>query len=115
MKNVSKIKKKKIIVVVTDLDVFSLEKIAENINFVVSFKIRKFRVFFHSKLTNFSKLIKNSDDLMKKIKNAKIIFILKKLIVYAFVAHKLFTKKLFEKQIIKLSIRNLEINVKQKK
>ena len=38
----------------------------------------------------------------------------KKLIVYISVAHKLFTKKLFKKQIIKLSIRNLKINVKKK-
>ena len=40
---------------------------------------------------------------MKKIKNTKFTFILKKLIVYIFVVHKLFTKKLFKK-IIKLSI-----------
>ena len=52
---------------------------------------------------------------MKKIKNAKITFILKKLIAYVSAAHKLFTKKLFEKQIIKLSIQNLKINVKKKK
>ena len=39
-------------------------------------------------------------------------FILKKLIAYVFVTHKLFTKKLFEKQIIKLLIQNFEINVK---
>ena len=51
---------------------------------------------------------------MKKIKNAKITFILKKLIAYVFVAHKLFTKELFKKQIIKLLIRNFEINVKKK-
>ena len=52
---------------------------------------------------------------MKKIKNAKITFILKKLIAYASAAHKLFTKKLFKKQIIKLSVRNLKINIKKKK
>ena len=52
---------------------------------------------------------------MKKIKNAKITFILKKLIAYAPAAHKLFTKKLFEEQIIKLSVRNLKVNIKKKK
>ena len=52
---------------------------------------------------------------MKKIKNAEITFILKKLIAYVSAAHKLFTKKLFEEQIIKLSVRNLKINIKKKK
>ena len=78
MKNVSKFKKKMIIVVAKS-DVFSLRKIVENIDFFVSFKIRKFKVFFRSKLTNFCKSIENNDELMKKIKNAKITFILKKI------------------------------------
>ena len=52
---------------------------------------------------------------MKKIKNAKITVIVKKLIASVFAAHKLFTKKLFKKKIIKLSIQNLEINAKKKK
>ena len=52
---------------------------------------------------------------MKKIKNAEVTFILKKLIVYVSAAHKLFTKKLFKKQIIKVSVRSLKINIKKKK
>ena len=113
MKNVSKIKKK-IIVIITKFDVFSLQKIAENIDSVVFFKIRKFKILFQSELINFWKSIENHDELIKKIKNAKITLILKKLIAYVSAAHKLFTKKLFEKQIIKLSVWNLKINIKKK-
>ena len=52
MRNVSKIKKK-MIVIITKSDVPPLEKNIKNIDFVVSFKIRKFRIFFRSKLTDF--------------------------------------------------------------
>ena len=51
---------------------------------------------------------------MKKIRDAQITLTMKKLIVYVFVVHKLFIKKLSEKQIIKLTIRNLKMNLKKK-
>ena len=76
IKNVSKIKKKKI-VIITKFNAPPLQKIFENIDSVVSFKVRKFRIFFRSKLTNFWKFAENNDDLMKEIKNAEIIVILK--------------------------------------
>ena len=51
---------------------------------------------------------------MKKIRDVQITLTMKKLIVYVFVVHKLFIKKLSEKQIIKLTIRNLKMNLKKK-
>ena len=60
IKNVLKIKKKKI-VVITKFDVLLLQKVIENIDFVVSFKIRKFKILFRSKLINLSKSAENNN------------------------------------------------------
>ena len=51
---------------------------------------------------------------MRKIRDAQITLTMKELIVYVFVVHKLFIKRLSEKQIIKLTIRSLGVNLKKK-
>ena len=84
------------------------------VDFFLLSKIRKFRIFSKFKLINFWKLIKNNDDLIQKIQNIQITLNLKKLIIYGFAAHKMFTKKLFEKQTFKFQIRNLKMNINNK-
>ena len=81
------------------------------VDFFLSSKIRKFRIFSKFKLVDFWKSAENSDDLIQKIRNIQITLNLKKLMIYVFAAHKLFTKRLFEKQTLKLQIRSLKINM----
>ena len=84
------------------------------VDFFLLSKIRKFKIFSKFKLIDFWKSVENSDDLIQKIRNIQITLNLKKLIIYVFAAHKLFTKKLFEKQTFKFQIRNLNINMNVK-
>ena len=81
------------------------------VDFFLLSKIRKFKIFSKFKLIDFWKSIENSDDLIQKIRNIQITLNLKKLIIYVFAAHKLFTKKLFEKQTFKFQIQNLKVNI----
>lgn len=50
---------------------------------------------------------------MQKIKRAEITLIWKKLIAHVFVVHKLFAKEFSKKQMMKLFIQSLEINVEK--
>ena len=84
------------------------------VDHTVPSKVRKPRAPPKPKLTDIWKSAEDSDDLMKKIRDAQITLTMKELIAYAPAAHKLFTRGLSEEQITKLTVRSLEVNMKKK-